>query len=411
MPPIPFARDVSVRGTPLHRGEFIPLSALLLSTVALAIDIILPVLPAIQNEFALDDPNRAQFVVAALFAGLAFGQLVAGPASDRFGRRPIIMAGLGCFLAGSLAAAYSTSFELLLLGRVMQGLGVAGPRVVTVALIRDLYSGVQMARIMSFVLATFIIVPAVAPAIGQGIDWIFGWRAVFASMLVVGAVSLLWIGLRQPETLAPERRRPFSPGSILSGIREVLSIRSAMGYTLALGFSFAPFVAYLSTAQAVFQDTYGAGKLFPLYFGLLALSFGVVSLLNNRLIARRGMVRISMQAALFITVTSGISWAAAFAFGGIPPLWLFLAGMLAIFVGVGALWGNLNALAMEPLGHLAGIGAAVVAFLSSTISIIAGGTLGQAFDGKSDLLFLAFALFGALTSAAMRFAVGGRGKQ
>ena len=230
-------------------------------------------------------------------------------------------------------------------------------------------------------------------------------------MLVVGTVSLLWIGLRQPETLLPERRRPFSPGSILSGIREVVSIRSAMGYTLALGFSFAPFVAYLSTAQAVFQDTYGTGELFPLYFGLLALSFGVVSLLNNRLIARRGMVRISMQAALFITVASGISWAAAFAFGGIPPLWLFLAGMLAIFVGVGALWGNLNALAMEPLGHLAGIGAAVVAFLSSSISVLAGGALGQAFDGKSDLLFLAFALFGALSAAAMRFALGGRREQ
>ena len=410
MPATLLSRDVSIRGAPLGRGEFVALAALLLSTVALATDVILPALPAIRDEFGLRDPNHAQFVVGALFVGLGFGQLAAGPASDRFGRRTVIIAGLACYLAGSLAATFSTSFELLLLGRMLQGIGVAGPRVVTVALIRDLYSGVQMARIMSFVLATFILVPAVAPALGQVIEWAAGWRAIFVSMIAIGAVSILWFGLRQPETLAPENHRSFSPGTIVSGSIEVLSIRSSMGYTLALGLSFAPFIAYLNTAQAVFQDTYGTGELFPLYFGLLALSFGAVSLLNARLIALRGMVGVSRIAAAFITTASAAAWVGAIAYGGIPPLWLFLVGMLSIFVGVGALWGNLNALAMEPLGHLAGVGAAVVAFLSSVISVIAGGAVGQAFDGKSDMLFLAFAAFGALTFVAMRFAEGKEGK-
>ncbi len=404
MPAMAIARDTSIRGAPLSRAEFIPLTALLLSTVALATDIILPSLPTIRDEFALRDPNHVQFVIGSLFVGLGFGQIAAGPLSDRFGRRPIILAGLGCYLLGSIASALSNSFEMLLLGRLLQGLGVAGPRVVTVALIRDLYSGVQMARIMSFVLATFILVPAIAPAIGQVIDWAAGWRAVFATMLATGVVSILWLGLRQPETLVPERRRPCSPRAIASGLREVLTVRSSMGYTLALGFSFSPFIAYLSVAQAVFQDTYDTGELFPLYFGTLALSFGVVSLLNTRLIAWRGIVGISARASVFISASSAAAWIASSAYGGIPPLWLFLCGMTAVFVGVGALWGNLNALAMEPLGHLAGIGAAAVSFLSSTISVFAGSMVGQAFSGKPDILFLAFAIFGIMTWGAMWFA-------
>ncbi len=404
---IPFARDVSIRGAPLGRGEFVVLSALLLSSVALATDIVLPAMPAFRDEFSLPDPNRAQFVISSLFVGLGIGQLVAGPLSDRVGRRPAIVGGLAIYLAGCLISAYATSFETLLVGRMLQGVGISGPRVVTVALIRDQYAGVQMARIMSFVMATFILVPAVAPALGQGIEWAAGWRAVFLFTLAVGAVSLLWFQLRQPETLLPERQRPFTLGAILRGIGELFRIRTAVGYTLALGFSFSPFIAYLSVAQQVFQDTYDTGNLFPLYFGLLALSFGAVSLVNNRLLAWRGMAHISHGASLFITVSAGLTWIAALALGGHPPLWLFLTGMLLIFVGVGALWGNLNALAMEPLGHMAGIGAAAVAFLSSVISIGLGSLVGQAYDGSPALLFLAFALFGALTSVAMLGAQGG----
>ena len=407
MPRIPLARNVSVEGRPLPRGEFVVLCAVLLSSVALATDIVLPSLPAIRNEFSLRNPNQVQFVISSLFVGLGIGQLVVGPISDRLGRRPVIIGGLAIYFAGCAAAAFADSFELLLAGRALQGIGVSAPRVVTIALIRDQYSGLQMARIMSVVMATFILVPAVAPALGQGIEWAAGWRAIFTSTLVVGAASLVWFSLRQPETLRFDRRRPFTTGAVLGGLVEVLSHRPAIGYTLALGFSFAPFIAYLNTAQAVFQDTYGTGHLFPLYFGLLALSFGAVSLLNNRLLAWRGMVDVSMWAAQFITAAAGLAWAASFAFAGVPPFWLFLAGMLSIFVGVAALWGNLNALAMEPLGHLAGIGAAVVAFLSSAVSVATGVLVGQIFDGNPNVLFLAFALFGALTAAAMRFAQGG----
>ena len=401
-------RDLSIHGPPLHRAEFITLAALLLSTVAMATDIILPSLRAIGADFSLRDDNHAQFVVTAMFVGLGVGQLFSGPLSDRYGRRPVILLGLLVFLVGCLASAFADSFELLLAGRVLQGMGLAGPRVVIVALIRDLYSGLQMARIMSVVHAVFILVPALAPALGQVVQSLAGWRAVFLAMLLIGIIALTWMACRQRETLLPEHQRTFTPGVLLAGLREVISIRSCMGFTLALGFSFAPFIAYLSVAQAVFQDVYGTGDRFPLYFGLLALSFGAVSLLNSRLIGRWGIVRVCRSAALFITVTSAISWVVATGFGGVPPLWIFLLGMLAVFLGVGALWGNANARAMEPLGHLAGIGSAVVAFLSSSISITCGGLVGQAFSGSSSLLFLAFAGFGLLTLLAMAWAESGR---
>ena len=393
-----------MRGAALRSAEFIPLVALLMSLVALAIDTMLPALPAIGRDLGVQRANDVQFVVTALFLGLGFGQIFYGPLSDSIGRKRAIYAGLAVFMAGCLVSIFAPTFEVMIAGRILQGVGVAGPRIVTVALIRDRYEGREMARLMSFVMAVFILVPTVAPALGQGIEWLGGWRAIFVTLFLIAAVAFAWFSLRQPETLPVASRRPFSPRVIARGVREVLGIRAALGYTLAMGFVFSPFIAYLSSAQQIFQEAYRTGALFPAYFGALALAIGGAAIVNGRLVMHYGMRRLSNGATVSITLVSFVAWAGAFAFNGLPPLWLFMAYLLIVFACVGLIFGNLSTLAMGPLGHIAGVGSAVVASLSTLISVPFGTFVGQNFDGTIYALVGAFAVFGAGTIAAMQWA-------
>ena len=395
----------------LRVGEFVPLIALLISLVALAIDAMLPALPAIGRDLGVVHRNDVQFVVTAVFLGLSMGQIVFGPLSDRIGRKPAIHAGLILFMAGCLMSIFARSFEMMIAGRVLQGIGVSAPRVVTMALVRDQYSGRQMARLMSFTMAVFIIVPTIAPALGQGIQDLAGWRAIFTAFFGVAAISFVWFAIRQPETLPAAGRRPFSPRSIGRAVVEVVKIRTALGYTIASGCVFAPFLAYLSTSQQIFQDVYGTGRLFPLYFGALAFVIGGGSIVNGRLVLKYGMRRLSRVAMTSATLASFAFWGLAFAFGGVPPFWLFMAYLLFVFLSVGLLFGNLGALAMEPLGHMAGVGATVVASLSGIVSVPLGAYVGYSFDGTLYALIAAYALFGAGALAAMKWADGGGGAE
>ncbi|MCY4394169.1 MAG: multidrug effflux MFS transporter [Rhodospirillaceae bacterium] len=393
----------------LPLGEFIPLVALLMALVALAIDAVLPALPAIGRDLAVPRRNDLQYVITALFLGLGIGQILFGPLSDGIGRKPAIYAGLVLFMGGCLTSIFAPSFEAMIAGRILQGIGIAGPHTVIIALLRDRYEGRQMARLMSFAMAVFILVPTVAPALGQGIQWLGGWRAIFVAFLAIAAIAFAWFGLRQPETLPADRRRPLTPAAIGSAVREVLKTRTALGFILAAGCIYAPFVAYLSSAQQIFQEAYRTGPLFPACFAVLALALGGASLVNGRLVMKFGMRRIAGTAAVSVILVSAIAWPVAYAFGGLPPLWLFMAYMILVFLGVGLLFGNLYALAMEPLGHIAGVGAAVVASASTIMSVPLGSIVGQSFDGTMYVLIAAFAVFGAAAFAAMRWADTGRG--
>ncbi len=395
----------------LRPGEFVPLVALLMALVALAIDAILPALPAIGHDLGAPRRNDVQFVVTAVLLGLGLGQIVFGPLSDGIGRKPSIHAGLVLFMSGCVMSIFAHTFEVMIAGRILQGIGIAGPRIVTVALVRDQYEGRQMARLMSFAMAVFILVPTVAPSLGLGILWLGGWRAIFATFFIIAAVTLAWFSLRQPETLPPARRRPLSPRAVGGAALEALRIRAALGYTVATGCVFAPFVAYLSSSQQIFQEAYGTGALFPAYFGMLALAFGGASLVNGWLVMKYGMRRLSRMATVSLTLVSAVSWTLAFAFEGLPPFWLFMTCLLVIFLCIGLLFGNLNALAMEPLGHIAGVGAGVVASLSTFISVPFGALVGHSFDGTIYALMAAFGVFGAGTYAAMRWAEGGGGEK
>ncbi len=377
-----------------------------MSLPALSTDVMLPALPAIGDDLGAARRNDVQFVVTALFLGLGLGQMAFGPLSDRFGRRTAIHTGVVLFMTGCLMSVFAPTFEVMIASRVLQGIGVAGPRIVIIALVRDQYEGRQMARLMSFAMAVFILVPAVAPALGQGILWLGGWRAIFAMLFAVAAIAFAWFALRQPETLPVARRRPFSPRTIGGAVLEILRIRTALGYTLATGCVLASFVAYLSSAQQIFQEAYRTGALFPAYFGTLALAIGCASLMNGRVVLKHGMRRVAMTATVSITLASVVSWPLAWAFDGLPPLWLFMAYMLVVFSSVGFLFGNLNALAMEPLGHIAGVGASVVASLPTFIALPLGALVGLNFDGTMYAHIAAYAVFGAGAFAAMKWAEG-----
>lgn len=393
---------LSAKGnTPAIRGaEFVSLIALLMALGALSTNAMLPALPMIGRELGAPRPNDVQFVITSVFLGLGIGQMLFGPLSDRIGRKAAIHAALALFMAGCLVSVFATTFQVMIAGRVLQGIGVAGPRVVTMALVRDQYEGARMARLMSTALAVFILVPTVAPALGQVLVWLSGWRAIFITFLVIAAIAFAWLALRQPETLPPDRRRAFSLSAIGRSVIEIVRIRAALGYTLATGFVFAPFIAYLSTAQQIFQEAYETGALFPAYFAVLILALGGALLANRRLVMRYGMRRITSVAALGVALISITGWAGAFAFEGLPPLWLFLVWLMSVFVCVGFVFGNLSALAMEPLGHLAGAGAAVVSSLSTLIALPLGMLVGQRFDGTVYALIGAFAISGAAAFAA-----------
>ena len=396
--------DGGVAGGRLRAGEFIPLVALLFSLVALSIDAMLPALPELGRDLGTARPNDVQFVITSLFLGLGLGQAFFGPLSDRIGRKPAIYAGLVVFMAGCVVSVYAPSFEVMIAGRVLQGIGVAAPRIVTVALVRDQYEGRPMARIMSFAMAVFILVPAFAPALGLAVLRLAGWREIFVAFFLISAVAFAWLLVRQPETLPAARRRPFSPRAIGRAVREILGIRAAVGYTIATGFAFAPFVAYLSSAPQMFEQGYGVGDLFVAWFAVLALVIGVASIVNGRLVMRYGMRRLSTVAAGAIALVSAIAWLGLVPYDGLFPFWLFMAYFLFVFVCVGLLFGNLNALAMEPLGHVAGVGAAVVASLATLISVPLGGFVGLSFDGTLYSQVGAFAVFGAGMLAAIRWA-------
>ena len=381
--------------------EFIALMAVMTSIIAFSIDAMLPALPQIAADLGVADVNDRQLVVIVLFIGLAMAQIVYGPVSDTLGRKPAAYIGFTIFILGSLLCVFAWSFEIMLAGRFLQGVGAAGPRIVSLALVRDLYSGRAMARIMSMVMGIFIIVPVIAPSVGQGLLLIGDWRLIFVALLVEGVIGVAWFAWRQPETLPADRRTPFSLRRIFSAFGEACGNPVTLGYTVAAGLVFGAFVGYLASTQQVLGELYGLGAQFPLYFGANALAFGAASMLNARLVMKLGMRRL---AGAGLAATSALSLAffiVTLLLEGHPPLWSLMGYLLATFFCVGVLFGNFNALAMEPMGHIAGVAAAVVGSLATIISSVLGFMLGQAYDGTVKPMIAGFAVLTILAGLAM----------
>ncbi|MFN2105344.1 MAG: multidrug effflux MFS transporter [Candidatus Promineifilaceae bacterium] len=384
-------------------AEFVIIISLMMSLTALSIDAMLPALPQIGGELQVQSANGPQLVVSALFLGLALGQLFFGPLSDSTGRKPAIYSGLSLFVVGSLISVFAVNFPMMLAGRLVQGAGVSAPRAVGLALVRDRYEGRAMAQVMSFVMTVFILVPMIAPTLGQALLFVAGWRSIFGVFILLALITLLWFALRMPETLALEDRASFSLRRILSATREIFHIRPAIGYTVTAGLISGAHLGYLSSAQQIFQEQYQLGELFPIVFAIIAFAIGFASFLNARLVMRFGM-RLLVRRSLIVII--GLSIAAlgiALFTRGQPPLWLLMIYLMLTFFCVGILFGNQNALAMEPLGRIAGIGAAVVGALSTFLSVPAGTIIGQSYNGTIIPLVAGIAILASVSLLVVRW--------
>ncbi|TXR54570.1 multidrug effflux MFS transporter [Reinekea thalattae] len=365
----------------LSLPEFIVLTALITSLMALSTDSMLAALPDIAADLKVVDYRNTQWIISLIILGMSFGQLIFGPVSDAYGRKFSLAVGTVIFVIGGSIAMLAHSLPMMLLGRLIQGIGAAGPIISSRATVRDQYVGDKMAKVMSFVMLVFILVPMLAPLIGQIIMYAFGWRAIFGALILLCLGSSLWFLLRQPETLEKIDRRPLSLSTVLQTSLVVLKKRVVLAYTFAIGCVFSVVIAYISSAQRIFQEIYLLGDLMPYYFGALSLGIGGASFFNGMVVERIGARKVSSLALMGLLLTPLLMLPFALLNGGSPPLLVFMVLGFAMFFCLGLLFGNLNALAMVPLGKMAGIGSAIIGCVSNTVGVILGGIIAWLFNG------------------------------
>ncbi len=387
----------------LGRGEFIALMGMTFATVAFSIDAMLPALPEIAETLTPDNANLAQLVLTSFVLGLGIGTFFTGPLSDSFGRKPIISAGAALYIAGAATAYFAQSLEWILAARVVQGLGASGPRVVAMAIIRDLYSGRQMAQIVSFAMLIFTIFPAVAPMIGAAIIWGFGWRAIFATFVLFSLISVAWLMIRQPETLPAPERRPLRLSALWDALREALALRQMQLSIVVQTLIFGVLFGTISSIHPIFDDTYGRAESFPYFFALIAAVAAPAAPINGKLVIRLGM-RPLVRRALTVHGLLSLALAAVLVFLdiGAAEFWAFFLWSVGVFAVAGFTIGNLNALALEPLGHIAGMAASIMGALATVGGAIIGATIGQFFDGTALPLAIAACVACTLGALIMR---------
>ncbi|HMN37055.1 MAG TPA: multidrug effflux MFS transporter [Hyphomicrobium sp.] len=368
--------------------EFVSLTAVLMALTALSIDIMLPALPQIGHALGVASENDRQQIIIVYMAGFAAGQLIYGPLSDRLGRKPVLMGGLAVFVAGSGAALLSQSFATLLMARLIQGLGAASPRVVAIAVVRDIYSGRHMARVMSLAMMVFILIPVLAPSVGQGLLHLGDWRLTFDVLLVLGLAVAVWAGLRLPETAHLVTRHTARP-TLLASLKQAVLDRQTMTYGITTGLMFSCLLSYVASSQQIFTEVFHEGANFPLLFGAVASTMAIASFINANLVGRLGMRRVSHTAlVIFIAASLTLAFAST---AGHASLGVFAILLASAFFCFGLITPNFNALAMECQGENAGMASSVTGALSTAIGAGGGGAIGAAFDGTVLPLALGFA--------------------
>ncbi len=366
--------------------------SLLTGIVAIAIDTMLPAFDEIRMTFGLSaDSNQTSLTITSFFVGLALGQLVQGPLADRFGRRPVLLVNLGLYTACAIVAALAPSLGFLIAIRALWGVAAAGPRIAVYAAVRDLFEGDDRARIMSFITAVFMITPVVAPALGEALLLLGSWRWVFGAGAVLAVVLAAWVFLRLPETLDPNDRRAFDSATILRGMREVLSHRVALVYTMASVFSIGSFLPWLGSSELLFSEVYGRGGQFAFWFGVNSVAMGIGTAFGAVLVRRYGAEAVARNGTLALVVAAGGYTAVAAAASGRPSFAAFMAGAALCTTLQTAVNPVLFSLAIEPMGHLAGTAVAVV----GTISLALGAVLAAVVDNfiADSMLPLAVGFF------------------
>jgi DHA1 family bicyclomycin/chloramphenicol resistance-like MFS transporter len=385
-----------IRSAVPHPGigfkQFVAMVAAMMAVNALAIDGMLPALPAIAKALNIVNDNDRQWIVTAYMLGFGGSQLVYGTLADRFGRKPVLLAGLAIYVVFSLMAATATSFEMLLTARVLQGVGSAGSRVLAVSIVRDCYSGRRMARVMSLSFIVFLAVPVFAPSFGKAIMWVLPWRFIFVGFAVFALSVIAWVHFKLPETLHSEDRTPISFANTRRNFRIILTNRISIGYTVAMTVLLGGLFGFINSAQQVFFDVFHAEKWFTILFAMIGLSIAAAALTNARLVERFGTRILSHSALCLYIATATIH--AVIAFSGGESLAVFAPFMAVQFFCFGLVVSNFGAIAMDPLGHMAGTASSVQGFLTTIGGALCGFWIGQHFNGTVIPLTLGFAGFG-----------------
>ncbi|MEO0961811.1 MAG: multidrug effflux MFS transporter [Pseudomonadota bacterium] len=392
----------------LPRWELVAMVAALMALNALAIDVFIPALQDIGEALSVEDENRRQFVITAYIMGFGIAQLFYGTISDRFGRRPVLMFGLAVYVGASALASYVPNFESLLAVRFIQGIGTAATRVIAVSVVRDTFGGARMASVMSLVMMVFMAVPLIAPNIGQLIILFGDWQSVFWVTGILGAVMAVWSYIRLPETLHPEYRMPLTFTRVSAAFKVVVTTRASFGYALATALTFAVLFAFISQAEQLFTQTFGLGDYFTLAFSGTVVFMAAASFMNSRLVERMGMRRLSHTALMCFGGLILLALALALGLGEAFPFWLFSLMIASIFACFGFIGTNFNALAMDPLGHVAGTASSVLGFLQTFVGGVLGAIIGYMYDGTAVPLFAGYLMLALGAIACVAMAEGGR---
>lgn len=380
----------------LSQFEFIALMACLMSVVAMSIDALLPALDIIGKSIGTANNSENQLLIIMMFLGLGVGTLIFGPISDSFGRKPIVYLGFGIFIIASVICIFAQSLDMMIAGRILQGIGLSAPRTISIAMVRDTYSGDYMARIMSFITVIFLLVPIIAPALGKFTLDYYNWQAIFYIQLFMAVAVSWWFWKRQPETLHQEHRIKLTKAIFIDGNRELFKHRQTIGYTLISGFIMGSFMVYLSTSQQIFQQQYQLIDEFPLIFASLAISVGIATLLNGTLVLKYGMEKL-VTIALFAFFGISLLYIVLFYNSNNPSISILLLFFGLQFFAIGFLFGNLRALAMQPIGHIAGIGAAITGFISTIMAVPISTYIGKFVSNTTLPIFVGFLICSILS--------------
>lgn len=383
--------------------EFIGIMAALMALAALSIDALLPGLSQIGHAIGTTNPKDHQFLIISIVLGLGIGQLVSGALSDSIGRKPVMYIGCVIFAGASLVCVFATNLEIMIAGRLLQGIGLSAPRSVSSAIIRDKYSGNKMAKIMSYIVVIFILAPVIAPAFGKVLLDYLGWESIFYSQLIFGVVVTFWLWKRQPETLKKEDRKKMNLALFSNGTKAFFKQPKAVVYTIVSGLISAPFLAYMSASQHIFSQQYDLENVYPYIFSGLALGIGIATFINGKLVMKYGMLKMAIGPMLALFIFS-LVYVLVFGSEPNPESYILILFLGLILFSIGFIFGNLNALAMQPLGHIAGVGSSIIGFLSVLVSVPLAAFIGQFINKSAVAIFIGFALC-ALASIFMTLIV------
>ena len=391
---------------PIGRIELIILMASLMSLNALAIDVMLPALGLISDDFALPDVNDRQWIITSYIFGMAVGSIIYGSLADRYGRKPILLVTIAIYIIFAILCAFAWDYDMLLIARFIQGLAASAMGVLVNSIIRDRYEGDAMARSMSTIMMVFMIVPVTAPLLGQLILLIAPWKAIFVVLAVAGLSAFLWVLTRLPETLHPDHKIPINPKTIASGWYRVVFNRNSFGHVMASGLMMAPLFAYIASAQQIFFDIFDAGDIFVYVFALNAAAMSLGNFANSRIVMRYGARRVSQSALLFFILISILHYVIART-GGVN-IWSFTAFLIPSMAMIGLTGANFSSIAMQPFGTIAGVASSFQNFARSALSASIGAMIGLQFDGTVMPIAAGFLICGLASLTLIFWAEKGR---